>query len=59
MVEEPEKRSKTTQSAGEIYSVFLQRLTSAVHRTAADPDVSKVLSESLAFENATTEYQRP
>ena len=59
MVEESRKRSKTAQTAGEIYSVFLQRLTSAVHRTVADTDVRKVLSESLAFENATTECQRP
>ena len=58
-VEEPGKRSKATQSAGDIYTAFVQRFTSAVHRTAADPDVRKVLFDSLTFENATTECQRP
>ena len=58
-VEEPGKRSKAAQSAGDIYTAFVQRFTSAVNRTAADPDVRKVLSECLVFENAATECQRP
>ena len=62
-VEEPWKRSisfkKITQSAGEIYSNFLQRLTSAVYRVVADSDTRNVLIESLTFENANTECQRP
>lgn len=62
-VEEPGKRSisftKITQSAGEIYSNFLQRLSSAVYRVVADSDTRNVLIESLTFENANTECQRP
>lgn len=62
-VEEPGKRpisfTKITQSAGEIYSNFLQILTSAVYRVVADSDTRNVFIESLTFENANTECQRP
>lgn len=47
---------KITQSAGEVYTGFLQRSTSAVHRAIADPYVRQVLIKSLAFENTATEY---
>jgi hypothetical protein len=43
---------KIITSPGGAYTDLLQSLTSAVRRTIADPDIRKVLLESLAFEHA-------
>ena len=45
-MEEPGKRTvsltKASQSPGELYADFWQRLSSAVQRATADPDIRKV-----------------
>lgn len=50
--------TKITQSTREVSTDAQQRLTSALHRAIADPDVRKALSDPLDFENATTECQK-
>lgn len=57
-VKEPGKRStsftKIVEGSWKTFTDFLQRLVSAVNKALSDPNVSQVLIERLAFENANT-----
>lgn len=52
---ELEPFSQVVQGLKETSPDLLQRLTSTVERSISDPSTRKVLIESLAFENASTE----
>ena len=53
-----EHYTKVKQDLKESYTVFLQRLTTAVHRAVSDPEVRRQLILSLAFDNANLECKR-
>lgn len=56
--ERVESYSKVTQGPRERFSEFLQRLSRAIDLQITDPNIRRLLTESLAYENANPQYKQ-